>query len=448
MSFSFEQHNDRRERVVLPEIMGGVAFVPGSGRNYRLFGNEEEPFSVPEIPELPSICAALKTPEVSLDEALRQIDAFFPQLSEPLPETLTETLTESLTEALTEPRPEGRVTLTLSTDSGSINLARKLQFAPASSVSAENIINEVMQTLPKPKEEVRNAESPRTLRIVCDDEEEPFIIPFVKPEVLPTEPEIQNSVLKIVAEFVPTTISFNVFQKCWQSRRKEKIVYRKQCLPPVFRQHSDCIAQAEEPPPSIDTSSFRWSEQLNSLMQTASNQIRMLTDHLIVQSNQGVKAICFKGVSPGDGCTTLLLCATRALTERGYRVLLVDAHHRHIDLPKQLNLSGNLDSEDEVVAVNNHLSLWVWHESKTVAENRAILATIVSTHREEYDLILLDDGSVTECPLADFVEFWDRVEPDGVVLISNTKREVPVSHITGRLRQHHIHLIGITENYV
>jgi hypothetical protein len=130
--------------------------------------------------------------------------------------------------------------------------------------------------------------------------------------------------------------------------------------------------------------------------------------------------------------------------------LLVDTHHRHIDLPKQLNLSGNLDSDNDVIALNDHLGLWVWQESKTAEENMSTLAEVITAQRGEYDLILLDDGSVTESPLTVLVEFWNSVELDGIILVANTKRptEMPVSHIAGRFRQHHIHLIGIAENYV
>jgi Mrp family chromosome partitioning ATPase len=130
--------------------------------------------------------------------------------------------------------------------------------------------------------------------------------------------------------------------------------------------------------------------------------------------------------------------------------LLIDTHHRHIDLPNQLNLSGNLDTGNEVITINDRLGLWVWQESKTTEENTALIAEIVAAHREEYDLILLDDGSVTESPLTAFVEFWNRVELNGIVLVSNTKRptEMPISHIARRLRQHHVSLIGIAENYV
>ena len=476
MSLSFDQPKELKERVPLPVIQEGMAFVPGSDRTYRLYGNEDETFSIPTIPALPPICTALlKSSAVSLEEALQQIDTFVAPtkskekistllLAEPQSDVFEkrqqQKQEDSIVESAAVCRLPSAVLHTQSNDCGSVN--RGYVNRNCSPVDwTRDIINEVWQVLPKPRETMpveMPIEARRSLRVVFEPEEEPLIIPFVKPETPPKEAETTSPTLKIVAEFNPPTLSSKTFRKCWQSRHKETTLYQKQCLPPV-RSQPVSIVQPEVPPeitvisipkPPVDASTFKWSEQLDSLMQTANNQIRMLTDHLVVQSNQGVKAICFKGVYPGDGCSTLLLCAARALTQRGYRVLLIDTHHINIDLPKQLNLSGNLDSENEVIALDDLLGLWVWQESRTAEENVEFLAKIVASHREEYDLILLDDGSVTECPLAEFVEFWDQVELDGVVLVSNTKRpsEIPVSHIAGRLRQHHIHLVGITENYV
>jgi Mrp family chromosome partitioning ATPase len=163
-----------------------------------------------------------------------------------------------------------------------------------------------------------------------------------------------------------------------------------------------------------------------------------------------MKAVCFKSIFPSDGCSTLLLCAVRALMERNYRILLIDSHHRHIDLPNQLNLSGDCETGTAVIPLDDHLDLWVWQESKTVEENTTLIAEIIAKRRDKYDFILLDDGSVTESPLPAFVAFWNQMDLNGVVLVSNTKRpsEMPVSHIVSRLRQYNVPLIGIAENYV
>ena len=461
MSLSFDHPNELKERVPLPVLQEGMAFVPGSDRTYRLYGNEEETFSIPAIPALPPICTALlKSPAVSLEEALQQIDTFVAPIENKDLSTLL----------LAEPQSSDSVLrFAQSNDCDSVN--RKHADRNCNPVNwTRDIINEVLQVSPKPREAMP-VETRKPLRVIFEQEEEPVVIPFVKPETPPVATETTSPPLKIVAEnivaeFVPPTLSPKTFRKYWQSRHRERTLYQKVCLPPVRSQPvcivqpdcavQDCTVQPEEPQvvstptPPTTSPTFKWSEQLDSLMQTASNQIRMLTDHLVVQSNQGVKAICFKGVYPGDGCSTLLLCAAKALTQRGYRVLLIDTHHINIDLPKQLNLSEHLNAEHEVLVLDDLLGLWAWQESKTAEENMEFLAKIVAAHREEYDLILLDDGSVTECPLAEFVEFWEQAELDGVILVSNTKRpsEIPVSHVAGRRKQHHIHLIGITENYV
>jgi len=408
--------------------------VPGSGRIYRLFGNEEIPAVLPAIPSFPSIRVAPKTSTtsdevVSFDEAIQRIDALF------LPIEGAPLVANKQSVSPCESSPPPRLEFTTADTKDTQRITAIHDAVQPNSISAEEIINEVMffSIEPKPRE---------SLRVVCDDDiEPPLIIPFVKVtestvnEPALTEPEATLNEPEVLAR---DTKGF-VNKLAWRCRRREKTLYRKPCK----------LRPASEPMLAIDTSSFQWPEQSDTLMQTANNQIRMLADHLIVQSNQGIKAICFKGVFPGDGCSTVLLCAARALTHRGYRVLLIDAHHRNIDLPRQFNLSGNLDSANNVITLEEHLGLWVWQESRTADENVALLAEVVTSQREEYDLILLDDGSITECPLMDFVDFWDRMKLDGVVLVSNTKRqELPVSHVAGRLRQHHIHLVGVTENYV
>jgi len=468
--------DDLKELMSLPEVLGGTAFISTSGRAYRLFGNEDKAFSMPTIPEVPPILAAPKSSILSLEEALQMIETFSsPKTSDstsesseqPKPSPTIRTAehvsasanpsTLQLFQALGKPATPDQNDQNADTEI-SLKLV-KSDNIPSNVVqnvtlSVKDVVREVSQVFPgaapnsspKPKEERR-----RPLRVVSDHVEEPFVVPFAKPEPPPEKHETKGTALKIVSEFIPPILSSKVLKKYGQHRRKAKTLYRKQfSLPSVSAVQIEELPVICVPKPPVDISAFQWSAQLDSLMLTASNQIQMLTDHLVVQQHQGTKAICFKSVFSGDGCSTIMLCAARALTERNYRILLIDAHHRHINLPKQLNLSGNLETGNEVLAINDRLGLWVWQESKTTEENTALTAEIVTTHRENYDLILLDDGSVTESPLTAFVEFWNQVELNGVVLVSNTKRptEMPVSHIARRLRQYHVPLIGIAENYV
>ena len=426
-----------KEPMTLSELLGGTSFVSATGRTYRLFGNEDKALDLPAIPAIPPILAVSKTAAVTLEEALQQIASF----SQP-------TECKKVREQPAADPPTLQLFQTLEATAPQ-KLAKKDRMIPSASLSAKDILDEVSQNMPKPQEVKRTP-----LRVIPEHIEEPFIVPFTKPEPPPEEKsQTKIPALKIVSDFVLEIHLPKTVRKCRKHRRKEKTSYRKPLsLPPapVSPPEELQIAVIGQQKPDIEPSMFRWSAQLDSLKQTAGNQTQMLTDHLIVQSNQGTKVICFKSIFPGDGCSTILLCAARTLSERNYRILLVDAHHRHIDMPKQLNFSGNLDSGNEVITLSNRLGLWVWQESKTAEENRTTLAEIITIHREKYDLILLDDGSITESPLTEFVEFWNHAALDGVILVSNTKRsaEIPVSHIAGRFRQHRIHLIGVTENYV
>jgi len=450
--------DELKEPMSLPDILRNTSFVSASGRAYHLFGNEENTFS---IPPSPLVLAASKPSALTLEEALQQIESFSSQI--------TNDNNVADNSVASEPTPPVRASghMCPSAESPMLHLFQALNDATAPRLLKRGSPN----LSPKPKEEKAGS-----LRIVAAPVEEPFIVPFAKPETVPEETTTQEKpvTLKIVAKPKPPIRLQKIIRKVRQ--RREKALYRKGSVLPTDPAHSashatptqcgvnraddsdgdgnsDSNFLVDSPLQALACSgsaTFRWSEQLDSLMRTAENQIRCLADHLVVQVNQGVKAICFKSVFPGDGCSTILLCAVRALMERHYRVLLIDAHYQHIDLPKQLDVSPEVATGGEVIHLNDHLDLWVWQETKTAAENRTILTKILADHREEYDMILFDNGSVTESPLTELIEFWDQVELDGIILVTNTKRpeEMPLCHIARRLRQHHLHLIGITENYV
>lgn len=410
----------------LQEILDGTSFVSASGRIYRLFGNEEEKFSLPTIPTIPPFPVLTETSPLSLDEALQKIETYSTQEHPPT------------IQLFAGPRTE------IDKVGGASGFRSPSALLPRTPIPAKDIIDEVSTVTRKPKNESR-----KQLRVFIDNGEEPFIVPFPKlEEPLPEVSKTESITLKVAAEFVPPIlVSPKTFRKHWQCRHKEKTPYRTQfSFSPIVAMPID----TKDAKPMPDLSTFQWSVLSDSLKQTASNQIRMLTDHLIVQSNQGIKGICFKGVLPEDGCSTILLCAVRALTERKYHVLLIDAHHRHIDLPHQLNLSGHWDTGNAVITLNEYLGMWVWQESRTEKENTSLLAEILATNRENYDLMLLDCGSLTESPLVEFAELWNQIEPDGVILVPNMKQpqEISMPHIADRLRQHQIHLIGIAENHV
>ena len=469
------------EPLPLPDGLSGTTLVSPSGRVYHLFGNEEKTFSMPEIPAIPESLGVPKPLAFTLEEALQQIETFATSATEnkvaetsaqPKPSLTLRTAEQSYTpEIATSSNPP---TIQLHQALGESVVAEQpavigipLKFVksetapPRAALSIDSVALKGFPTLPSPALK-QNDEKRQTLRVVSAHSEEPFIVPYVQPVEVAKETETKSTMLRVVSgkSVMESTLSpamlnrlrcTKILKKSGQHRRNERAQHRKHfSLPPVSAVPVVESPVVCEPKPLVDPTTFRWSDQLNSLMQTAENQIQMLTDHLVVRLSQGMKGICFKSVFPGDGCSTIMLCAARALTERNFRVLLVDAHHRHIDLPKQLNLSGDLDTGNEVIELNNRLGLWAWQESKTTEENVKLLAKVVQTYRSKYDLILVDDGSITESPLMDFIAFWNQVDLSGVVLVSNIKRssELPMSHIAKRFRQHHVPLVGIAENYV
>lgn len=197
-----------------------------------------------------------------------------------------------------------------------------------------------------------------------------------------------------------------------------------------------------------------WPEHLDSLERDASNQIRHLADHLESQIRQGRKVISFNGYRPGDGCTTYSLCAAREMAERGYRLLLADAHRQHPELALLLELDIDPHLYEIMTLIPGRLELLPWSESfieiDSHEESHTISFTdIVASLRNEYDLILLDGGSLIESPLGERVAQWRRMRSDGVLLVVNTKNPEPVNvqAVTRRLERFNIELLGVTENY-
>ncbi|MDR1963154.1 MAG: hypothetical protein LBQ50_05200 [Planctomycetaceae bacterium] len=198
-----------------------------------------------------------------------------------------------------------------------------------------------------------------------------------------------------------------------------------------------------------------WPEHLKSLERAASDQICFLADHLEIQKEQGRTVLSFNGFYSGDGCTTLALCAARELAERGYRLLLVDAHRQNPELPQLLHLKTNPDFYEIITLIPERLELLPWSETAIEISNNNQTTTqsfseIVGSFRADYDFILLDNGSLTECPFSERMILWREMGSDGVLLVLNMKNPVPVNirGIAQRLLQNQVNLLGIVENYV
>ncbi|MDR3183010.1 MAG: hypothetical protein LBT89_08865 [Planctomycetaceae bacterium] len=328
--------------TALPEVLQGAAFVSTKGLVYRLFDDDESGHLAAFCPQ---------------EETLADIPS-------PAIDVMTNVSLTAFDELLSEPK------------------------AVPLKENARAAAEPVFRTVPALQlfEAIESGEC----LLPTEDEAEPIIIPFVKPET------------NVFASLLPTSVAVPEVPLTWA-----------------------------------------WSEKLNSLNEAAANQIQSLADHLVIQIQQGCRTLFFTGFLKGDGCTTLLLCAARELTNRGYRILLGDANRQHLELRQLLNVPENTVQYDAAMPLSETLSLAVW-------QNSAAFSQMLLTQKDNYDLVLLDGGSLTAYPLSEHAVFWSDASSDGSVVVINTKQtpESSIALITKRFRERRLPLLGIAENCV
>lgn len=197
-----------------------------------------------------------------------------------------------------------------------------------------------------------------------------------------------------------------------------------------------------------------WPEHVDSLGDKASEQIQGLCDHLTDCMKKGVKAISFNSFYPGEGCTTSLICVARNLAARNHHVLMIDAHANHPELSELLS-DPNDSLEYGIVRLENNLDFLPWTEipiemevdGNIVAKNISDL--LVSLY-PDYDLVLIDNGRLSEGKLEERIAFWNKISSDGVLLVVNSKNadQFRLESVAARLKKYGVELIGLAENYV
>ncbi len=201
--------------------------------------------------------------------------------------------------------------------------------------------------------------------------------------------------------------------------------------------------------------SFRWPLVCDKLKEQADQQIRSLADHLEVHHEQGRRTISFHGFHPGEGCTTLLLCTVRELTNRGFDVLLVDGNPFNPDLPEMLEIQATSSVTERVSLIPDRLDLLPWSENVTeinfLGESKVRKHSVcVGGLKTDYDFVFVDSGALTEGNPHDKSVLWSEHLTDGVLLVINTKNEPPINldAVARRLAVHGVELLGVSENYV
>ena len=227
--------------------------------------------------------------------------------------------------------------------------------------------------------------------------------------------------------------------------------------PNVIEEWGPSLSNVDEVPSGISSMlrpfsvAFRWPTVCDALKKKAETQICSLADYLIALKEHRRKTICFHGFFPSEGCSTVLLCAVRELTDRGFNVLLVDGNGRNPELAKLLGVPAPMGNGERFALVDDRLELLLLIGNSSKTEGKSLkLSERVGFLKNSYDFILIDAGSLTEGEPLEKTLFWQETAADGVLLVINTKNRQPVNleAVDARLRQHGIELLGVSENYV
>lgn len=196
----------------------------------------------------------------------------------------------------------------------------------------------------------------------------------------------------------------------------------------------------------------KWPRDLDSMSDPGRRQIRALCDHLVRQKQEGKRIVSFNGFYPGEGCTTIALCVARELAARGLHVLLADANGRNPEIPKLLDIPFDPELY-EIVILGERLEFLPWSGDAIEVEREGVLrmqsfGELVASLRSEFDMILLDNGRLSEGPLVERIRLWREMNSDGVLLVFNPHgpRTVPLEAVVQKLRENDVDLLGISEN--
>ena len=251
-----------------------------------------------------------------------------------------------------------------------------------------------------------------------------------------------------------------------QSRRNESAVVRPET-------ESDSVVASSALPgdhvfqPSFRVDSFAWPSGCTRLSMVAGNQMDQLADALLAGLERGEQVVAMSGCRRGDGCTTLLLCASRRLADRGFKIALVDADFDNPLLARRLGLLPEAGWEEVLAARLRAEEVII----ESVQDRLAVLPLcgslpsqggvsqrppdsgnlkVLDVLREHYDLVLVDlgefDGGVEDNESSLAVIGW----LDAVVLVRNLRnaQENKLRETRRRVLAAGLLEAGIVENFV
>ncbi|HID75481.1 MAG TPA: hypothetical protein EYP56_05725 [Planctomycetaceae bacterium] len=167
--------------------------------------------------------------------------------------------------------------------------------------------------------------------------------------------------------------------------------------------------------PAYQVDAVVWPSPCTKLGLQAGGELEQLVEQLQGACDQGHRVIAFTACGPGQGCTTVLLCAARRLGHTAGRVAVVDADWGYPQLAERLGLLPEtgwgqvLDDrlplwEAAIESARDRLAIVPLRPARdgqaASAERYAELAGVLAELRKHYDLVLVDLGAAAPQAMA------------------------------------------------
>lgn len=226
---------------------------------------------------------------------------------------------------------------------------------------------------------------------------------------------------------------------------------------PAVHPNDDRHATAvEEIRPAFQVDQFAWADGCTRLGLAAGLQLDRLADSLAAAVEQGRRVIGLTSSRPGEGCTTVALCAARRLVERGRRLVLVDADATRPALARALGvspetgwedvLSGRLPLDEALIeSIHDRLTILPLRRPAIPALFQPVeVQTTMDVLRSQYDLVLVDMGALEGDSLAAAGPWID-----GVVVVRDVREtsDSELAVVQDYLAAAELVELGVAENF-
>jgi Mrp family chromosome partitioning ATPase len=223
--------------------------------------------------------------------------------------------------------------------------------------------------------------------------------------------------------------------------------------------------------PMLQVDHFLWPRICQQLHSVAVRQMEELADALLAAAGTDHKVLAVGGIRPGDGATTMLLCAGRLLAERGFRVLLADADFADPQLARQLGMApeagwetvmaGRLPLEEVIIdSTADRLAVLPTlppasagggaNAADDLAGKANALAAGLDVLRQHYDFVLVDVGPLADRAAAGLPALGSGSRLEAAVVVHNpqTAGAERLAEVQDSLAAAGVAQIGIIQNFV